>query len=64
VTDFRPGTWAPRDREERRKAFRQDALAAWEAYRSTGLHLTAREVDAWLARLGQADDVEPPECHG
>lgn len=52
------------DREEKREAFRQDTLKAWEAYRSTGLHVTADEADAWLAQLEQGSDVEPPACHG
>jgi predicted transcriptional regulator len=51
------------DREERRESFRQDALRAWEAYRTTGLHVTAEEADAWLAKLEQGNDVDPPECH-
>ncbi len=29
------------DREEKREAFRQDTLKAWEDYRTTGLHATA-----------------------
>ncbi|MBK5971313.1 MULTISPECIES: CopG family ribbon-helix-helix protein [Thiorhodovibrio] len=52
------------DREERRESFRQDSLQAWEAFRSTGLHVTAEEADGWLTTLEQGDDVEPPECHG
>lgn len=51
------------DREEKREAFRQDTLKAWEEYRITGLHATADEADAWLARLEEGDDIEPPECH-
>ena len=51
------------EREEKREAFRQDTLEAWEAYRTTGLHVTAEEADAWLTRLEQGEDVEPPECH-
>ncbi len=51
------------DREEKRESFRQDALRAWEAYRTTGLHVTAEEADAWLAKLEQGNDVDPPECH-
>jgi predicted transcriptional regulator len=51
------------EREEKREAFRQDTLKAWDAYRTTGLHLTADEADEWLARLEQGNDVEPPECH-
>ena len=51
------------EREEKREAFRQDALKAWEEYRTTGLHVTAAEADAWLAQLEQGKDIEPPECH-
>jgi predicted transcriptional regulator len=51
------------EREEKREAFRQDTLKAWEAYRTTGLHVTAEEADVWLSRLEQGDDIEPPECH-
>ena len=51
------------DREEKREAFRQDTLKAWEAYRMTGLHATADEADAWLAKLEEGKDFEPPECH-
>ncbi len=51
------------DREEKRESFRQDALRAWEAYRTTGLHVTAEEADAWLAKLEQGNDIDPHECH-
>jgi predicted transcriptional regulator len=51
------------EREERREQFRQDALAAWAEYQATGLHVTAEEAEAWLARLEAGEDAEPPECH-
>ena len=51
------------EREEKREAFRQDTLKAWEEYRTTGLHVTAVEADAWLAQLESGKDSEPPECH-
>lgn len=51
------------DREEKREAFRQDALKAWNAYRSTGLHVTAEEADAWMDQLEQGNDIDPPEWH-
>lgn len=51
------------EREERREAFRQAGVEAWNAYRSTGLHVTAKEAEAWLAKLQAGKDVEPPECH-
>ena len=50
-------------REEKREQFRQDALAAWNDYQATGLHATAEEADAWLAKLEAGEDAEAPECH-
>ena len=52
------------EREERRERLREDALAAWEDYQATGLHATAEEADAWLAKLEDGEDAEPPACHG
>lgn len=51
------------DREERRETVRRDTLEAWETCRTTGLHVTAEEADAWLAQLEQGKDIEPPACH-
>ena len=51
------------EREEKREAFRQDTLKAWEECRTTGLHVTADEADEWLAQIEQGKDIEPPECH-
>lgn len=50
-------------REEQREQLRQDALAAWNHYQSTGLHVTAEEADAWLAKLEAGENAEAPECH-
>jgi predicted transcriptional regulator len=50
-------------REEKREAFRQDTLKAWVEFRTTGLHVTADEADAWLDQLEQGNDIEPPACH-
>ena len=51
------------EREEKRDAFRQDAIKAWNDYQATGLHATFEEADAWLTKLEAGQDVEPPECH-
>lgn len=51
------------EREEKREAFRQDAIMAWNEYQSTGQHATLEEADAWLAKLEAGQEVEPPECH-
>ena len=51
------------EREEKREAFRQDTLKAWDEYRTTGLHATAEEVGDWLASWGTDDELPAPECH-
>lgn len=51
------------EREEKREAFRQDGIRAWNEYQATGLHVTLENADAWLAKLEAGQDVEPPECH-
>ena len=51
------------EREEKRQAFKEDALRAWEAYQRTGLHLSLEEADAWLAQLANGEDGELPACH-
>lgn len=51
------------EREEKREAFRQDGIRAWDEYQATGLHVTFEEADAWLAQLENGHDVEPPACH-
>ena len=51
------------NREERREQLRRDTLAAWSDYETTGLHVTAEEADAWLARLEAGEDAEPPAPH-
>jgi predicted transcriptional regulator len=50
-------------REEKREQLRAAALAAWDEYQATGLHATAEEADAWLARLEAGEDAQAPECH-
>ena len=42
---------------------RQELAADWEHYSTTGLHLDGDEVDAWLARLEEGHDAEPPALH-
>lgn len=50
------------EREERREAFRQETLQAWEECRTTGLHATAEEVEAWLASWGTDHELPAPTC--
>ena len=51
------------EREEKREQLRQEALAAWDDYQSTGLHVTAKEADDWLAKLEAGKHAVIPKCH-
>ncbi|MEA3465568.1 MAG: CopG family ribbon-helix-helix protein [Thermodesulfobacteriota bacterium] len=51
------------DREEKREAFRQDGIKAWNEYQTTGLHVTHPEAEDWLAKLEANQDADLPECH-
>jgi predicted transcriptional regulator len=50
------------EREEKREQLRQDALAAWEDYQTTGLHVTAKDADAWMAKLEAGKRAAIPKC--
>jgi predicted transcriptional regulator len=50
------------EREEKREQSRQDALNAWAHYQATGLHVTAEDADAWLAKLEAGKVAPPPKC--
>ena len=49
-------------REEKLEAFRQEGVSAWQAFQSTGLHVTEKAADEWLAKLESGQDAEPPAC--
>jgi predicted transcriptional regulator len=50
-------------REEKREAWRQEGIAAWEDYQRTGLHLTNDEVIGWMDKIIQGEKVPMPKCH-
>ena len=50
-------------REERREAWRQEGIAAWEEYKQTGLHLTQEELESWANNLSQGERTPMPKCH-
>lgn len=51
------------NREEKREAWRQEGIAAWEEYKRTGLHLTQEELESWANKLDQDEKVPMPKCH-
>jgi predicted transcriptional regulator len=50
-------------REEKREAWRQEGIAAWEEYQRTGLHLTNAEVVGWMDKIIQGEKAPMPKCH-
>jgi predicted transcriptional regulator len=48
------------EREERQQKLWDEALASYEDYELTGLHLDQETADAWMAQLEAGNDVEPP----
>ncbi len=46
---------------QKQEALRLETLKAWEAFLSTGHHVTVVKADAWLAQLEQGNDVDPPD---
>jgi predicted transcriptional regulator len=51
------------EREEKREAFRQAGLQAWQEFQATGKHIMHDEADAWLAKLEAGEEAAAPECH-
>ncbi len=51
------------EKEEKREAFRQDGIQAWNEHQETGLHVTGDEVIAWLDTWGEANEQAAPVCH-
>lgn len=41
----------------------EEASVAWIDYQATGLHLTVKEVQDWLATWGTPNDSNVPQCH-
>ena len=51
------------EREEKKIAFQQEALSAWQDFQQNGLHLTGDEVETWLETWGTDKETEIPKCH-
>lgn len=51
------------EQEEARENVKQAAIAAWEGYQQTGLHVTFEEADAWLSELEGGKPANPLKCH-
>ncbi|MBP8173264.1 MAG: ribbon-helix-helix protein, CopG family [Aeromonadaceae bacterium] len=48
---------------EAERAELDEAIAAWQQYEQTGLHVTGEEMSAWLRTWGTDGESQSPECH-
>jgi predicted transcriptional regulator len=55
--------FAPKTDDKRRAELQQAAMRAWRDFEATGLHISAAEADAWLAKLERCEAAEPPAAH-
>ena len=55
--------FAPKTDYKRRAELQQAAMRAWRDFEATGLHISAAEADAWLAKLERCEAAEPPAAH-
>lgn len=51
------------EREEKHESFRLDGIRTWNEYQAAGLHVTLEEADAWLGKLENGQEMEPPKGH-
>ncbi|WP_440616965.1 CopG family ribbon-helix-helix protein [Cysteiniphilum sp. 6C5] len=50
-------------KEEKKEQFKQEALASWQSFKETGLHITGDEVIRWLQTWGTDSEEPAPKCH-
>lgn len=50
------------EREEKREAFREEAVASWEKYQMDGRHLSFDDVQNWLKNWGTDKSDSMPPC--
>ena len=51
------------EREEQLEQFRNEMQAAWDDYQETGLHVTGKEVFAWMDTWFTDNESPVPKCH-
>ncbi len=51
------------EREENREIFKQEAMASYQHYKETGLHVTGDEVIEWLNSWGSDKVLPTPKPH-
>ena len=51
------------EREESREIFKQEAIASYQHYKETGLHVTGDEVINWVSTWGSDKVLPVPALH-
>ena len=49
--------------KEAETKWNQEAMASWNDYQETGLHVTHEELDTWLSTWGTPNELPMPKCH-
>lgn len=51
------------EKQEAKDRLNQEAMDAYNDYRTTGLHITHEELDTWLDTWGTENEQPAPPCH-
>jgi hypothetical protein len=55
--------FAPKTDDKRRAELQQAAVRAWRDFEATGLHISAADADAWLAKFERGEAADAPAAH-
>ena len=51
------------EKQEAKDKRNQEAMEAYNDYKTTGLHITHEELDTWLDTWGTENEQPAPQCH-
>lgn len=51
------------EKQEAKDKWNQEAIAAYNDYKTTGLHITHEELETWLDTWGTDNEQPAPQCH-
>lgn len=51
------------EKQEAKDRWNQEAMEAYNDYKTTGLHITHEELDTWLDTWGTENEQPAPQCH-
>lgn len=51
------------EKQEAKDRMNQEAVQAYNDYKTTGLHVTHEQLDTWLDTWGTENEQPAPQCH-